>query len=176
MEFKVSNLSPWNDALLNQVKIMWHAGTSATRIAAALGPHFTSNMVIGQIHRRKFKRSPEIESAAMMRRVEQRQRHFEHAQRVRKLLALKLQSEREGKVAVQVHHASCSGQTDAPSPSLGPSRQLGTVKLTDLLKYHCRWPEDDGAFCGELRIRGAYCEKHAEAAYRDAYARERRVG
>ena len=169
MEYKVCDGSIWNDALLDQVKTMWHDGISAGKIAAALGPHFTSNMVVGQVHRRKFRRSPEICAAVLMQRHQQRQRRIEYVQRVRRLQALKIQSQRNGKVAAQGQHASLTGRSDAPIPSIGPSRQFPPVKLIDLMEYHCRWLHDDGMYCGALRTRGAYCAQHADIAYQPAY-------
>lgn len=41
-----------------------------------------------------------------------------------------------------------------------------TVALLDLKPYHCRWPLDEGGFCGCRKVRGAYCEEHASRAYK----------
>lgn len=38
-------------------------------------------------------------------------------------------------------------------------------QLLDLNPHDCRWPLDNGQFCAERRIRGAYCAEHAERAY-----------
>lgn len=40
------------------------------------------------------------------------------------------------------------------------------VALLDLKPHHCRWPLDEGGFCGCRKVRGAYCEEHANRAYK----------
>ncbi|MBK1793526.1 hypothetical protein JHL21_03345 [Devosia sp. WQ 349] len=51
-----------------------------------------------------------------------------------------------------------------PAITWEPHRE--PVALVDLEAHHCRWPVGDGAgaaqrFCGDLVVRGSYCERHA---------------
>jgi GcrA cell cycle regulator len=46
----------------------------------------------------------------------------------------------------------------------------GTVSLMELNGQTCRWPigdptHADFGYCGDRRVRGAYCEAHANIAY-----------
>jgi hypothetical protein len=54
-------------------------------------------------------------------------------------------------------------ETFVPEPPRAP--RYGTCTLLDLHSQSCRWPMDDGLYCGEQKVRGAYCEEHAERAY-----------
>ena len=51
-----------------------------------------------------------------------------------------------------------------------PKRQVTKrgVPLSDLRDSSCRWPLDDGLYCGDPVVRGSYCSTHSKASYRDA--------
>jgi len=49
-------------------------------------------------------------------------------------------------------------------PPTEPAREYA-VSLMDLRHKHCRYPVEDNMFCGSKRVRGAYCDYHAERCY-----------
>jgi hypothetical protein len=51
-----------------------------------------------------------------------------------------------------------------PLPPVEPA-QSHAVGLLELRHRHCRYVVDDNKFCGDKRVRGAYCDYHAERCY-----------
>jgi len=48
------------------------------------------------------------------------------------------------------------------------SKMSGGVSLAALRDGQCKWPRDDGLFCGQPVVRGPYCQKHADTSYVEA--------
>lgn len=64
------------------------------------------------------------------------------------------------------NHRTYDLPPDRPMPVSTPvPRQCEPVALLDLRAHHCRWPVDDGLYCGATVARGAYCAAHGAVAY-----------
>lgn len=54
-----------------------------------------------------------------------------------------------------------------------PKKRDTKCRIIDLGTKRCRWPLEDGWYCGAPATRGAYCDEHGAISYRpnDKYRR-----
>ena len=146
----------WTKEQTELAVTLWGQGKSATQIAAAMGG-VSRNAVIGKLHRlgHTYYDRPSSRPKTMAASV----RGFENVP--------------GGKVI----RVSSKPPVDAYThlPEAKPS--CTAVQFLDLKDHHCRWPLDDGRFCGELRKFGevtrhgrvnssSYCKVHHDLSRR----------
>lgn len=164
----------WTEAQVADLKQRWPK-ESAREISAAIG--VSRNAILGKIHR-----------LGLSERVNRKPVHrFEHADKGRRRNggavkeALKAARSREQKIAERANQSPLTNVMLARARAMGelpaceavdlPQTQIThtAVALLDLEPHHCRWPiEQEGStiFCGADKHTGAYCEGHAQIAYR----------
>lgn len=164
----------WTEEQVSELARRWEQKESARYISGKMG--ISRNAVLGKIHRLglsvRVNRSP-------INRVE-------HVGARRNgggiKAAMKAARAREQKVAERANQSSIIINTvlararamgelpECEAVELPKERANGrVVALLDLEPRHCRWPiERDGTtmFCGSYKAMGAYCQRHANIAYR----------
>lgn len=163
----------WLDEQVDELKQRWAAKESARQIAAAIG--MSRNAILGKIHR-----------LGLSERVNRKPVHrVEHVGARRNGGAIKAamaaQRAREQGIAARANQSPLTNVMIARARAMGelpaceavdlPQETISRppVALLDLEQQHCRWPiEKDGTtmFCGADKRTSAYCEGHANLAYR----------
>ena len=54
---------------------------------------------------------------------------------------------------------------EKPKPKPPRKPKYGPVDFLNLHSESCRWPLDDGMYCGQKKVRGSYCADHAARAH-----------
>jgi hypothetical protein len=145
------------DSLKPKIVILWKEGKSQSEIAEDLG--ITRNAVAGHVDR--LRRA----GVEMIRRTS---RYFsdyalangfvkDRVRSARKRAAPKRQVRVSLPKPVQEVAGTCPH-----SPAPPPFRH---IKLLDLKRRQCRFPLDDGTFCGR-QAKGSWCPYHREICYR----------
>ena len=138
----------WNEAQVERLIALWGAGLSTAKIAAALGPAFTRNAVVGKLFRLGLRRTDE-------------QRHDAQAQGARQTRAKQRRCEGREPGPTMIPAGPLPETPCAVRPRMAP--------LTSLGGRSCRWPytTDDGPlFCGHpAKAESAYCPDHHAVAY-----------
>jgi GcrA cell cycle regulator len=163
----------WSEEQVADLKRRWAENETARQIGAAIG--VGRNAVLGKIHRLGL-------STRVNRSPVQRVEHVGARRNGGAIKsALKAKRAREREIAARANQSPLANVMIARARAMGelpaceavelPTEQLcrEPVALVDLLHFHCRWPVDvDGTTmsCGEDKHTGAYCEHHAEMAYR----------
>lgn len=134
----------WTDERTELLRQMWGDGLSASQCAAALGvPDMTRSAVIGKAHRLGLK----------SRKRQQRPR------------SVAPKPKRQNGTAFHTAPSITSEPLDAST--FAHINGHASVALLDLENHHCRWPMDDGKYCGRQAnvLRGfSYCQAHASIA------------
>ena len=170
----------WTDHRIDQLKMLWKKGSTASQIADALGG-VTRNAVIGKAHRLGLKSRPSPVSKVEPR---SKQRPLPAPP-----VAARSVADRSSPVPLPAEPASKpapppTGPPDArlappvrPAPPrrkipAKPSTEMrGKVRMLDLTDKICKWPlghpgEPDFPFCGEPVNDGfPYCRSHCAVAY-----------
>jgi GcrA cell cycle regulator len=147
----------WSHNRIVQLKKLWHAGLSASQIAAELG-NVSRNAVIGKVHRLGLpSRAKSPSSAAPWRR---KAHPAQHATRPVTRGNTALAQAREAEVE----------SDPVTSDNVVPIRRR--LSLLELNEVTCHWPigdplSPDFFFCGGKVLTGSpYCAQHARVAYR----------
>lgn len=177
----MANGGAWTEERVELLTKHWVDGMSCSRIAAALGPDFTRNAVIGKIHRlglagrarapsKPKPPRPARPSLLMVASVPP-----QHQRRPGMAPDLRIRELREIFAGLRV----------VPLPEV-PLSLLDATKgdrctVLMLTEKTCRWPIGDVAnedfhFCGLRPAAGrAYCEYHCRIAYQSVYQRRKAV-
>ena len=133
----------WPEAEELRAATLWAEGKSASQVSSIILAEFrvihTRNAVIGMVHRRGWLKhgvnSPRPQGKA-------------HAP------------------AVRSHHkpAPPAVLAEPVLPSL-PLPGVVPISLANLADGSCRWPFDEGLYCGALVWRGPYCAAHYALGY-----------
>ena len=141
----------WTPERENQLRELWNAGLSASRIAAELGGT-TRNAVIGKAHRlglsgRTTRKGSGVSKGGMR-------------------LVSRSSSPRIARAHIRPRYIE------------PVERSEFAVNLEELTDKHCKWPLGDPRtrefhFCGAARMEGmSYCEYHCAVAYQVPVRRE----
>jgi GcrA cell cycle regulator len=151
----------WTSNRIDQLKILWERGLSASQIAAELG-HVTRNGVIGKVHRLNLDRRRDGRRSSGRPRVIR-------APRATPVAPPRPPAPRLAPAKPEPVLPKLPVAFDIPA-----AQRLSLLQLTDAT---CHWPVGDpGApgfyFCGGKALQGLpYCAHHARVAYQPASAR-----
>jgi GcrA cell cycle regulator len=143
----------WNSERIEQLRLLWHDGLSASQIAAVLGG-ITRNAVIGKAHRLGLTGRPspiKAGTAGSSRPRSRRPRVERPSLQKPAVMAPPVR---------RIEAASAAPIEDVPGASI--------LTLTDRI---CKWPigdprDADFHFCGRASSEGLpYCSEHARRAY-----------
>jgi GcrA cell cycle regulator len=139
--------SPWDDALIERLKLLWADGVSASAIALEFGRGITRNAIIGKVHRLGF-----------ANRVERPTNSMPRPARPQKLKPLRREfSDWKPFIAPTI------SDLDIPLAQ--------RKSFMELAPGHCRWGVGDVRepsffFCGAPQAPGLpYCHGHCVRAY-----------
>ena len=143
--------SAWTDERVQTLAGLWQDGLSASQIARVFAT--TRNAVIGKIHRMGLSRKAKPSAPVTGR-----------------------------KSARGSAGAPAARRTRPPSKRAPPACVVdrepadGLATVLSVRRGQCRWPigepmTEPFALCGRPAVRGAYCQAHAEIAYRPASKR-----
>jgi GcrA cell cycle regulator len=144
----------WSDPRVDLLKRLWQDGLSASQIAKQLGG-VTRNAVIGKVHRLGLALSGRAQPSRPAR---------PERRAPRSPGAAKPQAAKPKRVA---------GPPTAPAAA--PARLVdegpGIATPLTLGAHMCKWPigdplKDGFTYCGRRADGGAYCDRHAQVAYK----------
>lgn len=141
----------WNAERVQKLRELWDRGLSASQIAPQVCN--TRNAVIGKARR-----------LGLAMRFPCNGRKGPRSRSTPHNVAPRVPSTRKRERAV----ASKSSVPPDSGPASRPNTFVKPVAFENLNGEHCRWPLDDGHFCGDkpcCRGHGIYCEYHAGIAY-----------
>jgi len=163
-------MSKWDEARVATLRQRWGEGASASEIARELNCGFTSNAVIGKVHRLVFSRSVDVarttaSAAGKMGAIAQRASARAAAPRLKQAPV----------VAPKPHPAVERSARASNSPPI----DSGRITILEVRDGLCRWPLGDPSspsfrFCGEtIAVEcGPYCETHRGIAYTPRLSRK----
>lgn len=141
----------WTEDRIQTLTRLWREGSSASQIARALAGGVTRNAVIGKIHRLGLSGRPKPSAPDVRARRETRPARV-----------------RRARPELRADHL--------PPPTAEAATASGGATILSIRRGQCRWPSsdplaDDFSLCGCRAVRGAYCARHAELAYRPLAAK-----
>jgi hypothetical protein len=144
-----------------KIVILWKEGKSQSEIATDLG--ITRNAVAGYVDRLR---------QAGVEMVRRSSRYFSDyasanglvKKRVRRAAPQRKRAapKRQARVSLPNPAKEVAG-TCPNNPAPPPFRH---IKLMDLRRQHCRFPLDDGTFCGRRQVVKSWCEYHRDICLR----------
>ena len=164
----------WTDERVEQLKILWAEGLSASQIARQLGG-ISRNAVIGKVHRLKLSGRGRASSAQPRQKKASSATPKPAARSASRPVPASV-----GATALQTRFEAepvARRAPDAVEDVVVPiSRRL---RLIELSERTCKWPvgdplSEDFHFCGnEIGETGPYCRYHAKLAFQPASERRR---
>jgi GcrA cell cycle regulator len=161
----------WTDERVEQLKLHWMEGKSASQIASLLGNGLTRNAIIGKVHRLGLAgraRSPSTASPRPRPSAPQTVHRTPRAPAPRIL---------RGATALAVAPRALVEAEPETFESVVVPMSL-RVTIVELKEAMCRWPLGDPAspefrYCGSPVASGPYCAYHVGLAYQPAHERRR---
>jgi len=166
----------WTDEKVEQLKLHWMEGKTASQIASLLGHGVSRNAVIGKVHRLGLAgraKSPNSGGARPRRTAQSPNAHRAAAPRMSQA-APRLT---RGATALAIAPEALSETDPQVCESVVVPMSL-RVTIVELKEAMCRWPLGDPAtsefrYCGSLAASGPYCAYHGGLAYQPAQERRR---
>lgn len=166
----------WTDERVEQLRLHWTEGKSASQIAALLGHGLTRNAVIGKVHRLGLAGRAKSPSAAISRPRQPRPAPSIHRSAApRPSAAVPRIARGAAAFAIAPQALADADAQDFESVVVPMSLRVTIVELREAM---CRWPLGDPAspefrYCGSHAAAGPYCPHHGALAYQPAQERRR---
>jgi GcrA cell cycle regulator len=166
----------WTDERVEQLKLHWTEGKTASQIASLLGQGVSRNAVIGKVHRLGLAgraKTPNTGGARPRRPAPSPTAHRAAALR----LTQAAPRITRGATALAIAPAAISEADPHIFESVVVPMSL-RVTIVELNESMCRWPLGDPAtsefrYCGSPAASGPYCAYHGGLAHQPAQERRR---
>ncbi|HKI16092.1 MAG TPA: GcrA family cell cycle regulator [Roseiarcus sp.] len=166
----------WTDERVEQLKLHWMEGKTASQIASLLGHGVSRNAVIGKVHRLGLAgraKSPSSGGACPHRPAPSPTAHRAAAPR----LTQAAPRITRGATALAIAPEALSEADPQVFESVIVPMSL-RVTIVELKESMCRWPLGDPTtsefrYCGSPAASGPYCGYHGGLAYQPAQERRR---
>lgn len=161
----------WSETDKALAKKLWGKGFSARQIAGQLEGHHTRNAIISLMHRSGLSDSKPVSPRSNLPRQPR-----DRVKPVKSSGSLALKGFHYVSAGQGMQLRSAEGGDEATNlPTLNINCE--PVQLVDLQDHHCRWPLDDGRFCGRTKKLGevlqkgrvnlsSYCNEHHGIVHR----------
>jgi GcrA cell cycle regulator len=170
----------WTDERVEQLRLAWLEGKSASQIASLLGQGLTRNAVIGKVHRLglagRAKSAAAAPAAPRVAPAQQSVRTTAHGRPGATAAAAARMVRGATALAIQSHTMTAAQPREEPESVVLPMSVR--VTIVDLKESMCRWPLGDPTsadfrYCGSPSQSGPYCAHHGGLAYQPSDARRR---
>ena len=166
----------WTDERVEQLRLHWMEGKSASQIAALLGHGLTRNAVIGKVHRLGL--GGRAKSLSLVSSRPRKPRPAPATLRSAAPRAVVPRIARGAAALALAPHALSELEAEAFEAVILPMSLR--VTIVDLKEAMCRWPLGDPAspdfrYCGSHAPAGPYCPHHGMLAYQPAQERRREL-
>ena len=166
----------WTDERVEQLRLHWVEGKSASQIATLLGHGLSRNAVIGKVHRLGLAGRAKSPSPASSHPRQPRPAPSIHRSAApRPSAALPRIGRGSAALAIAPQALADAVAQDFESVVVPMSLRVTIVELREAM---CRWPLGDPAspdfrYCGSHAAAGPYCPHHGALAYQPAQERRR---
>ncbi|RBP02329.1 GcrA cell cycle regulator [Roseiarcus fermentans] len=172
----------WTDERVEQLRLAWMEGKSASQIANLLGHGLTRNAVIGKVHRLGLAgRIKAPNAAAGQSRAVAAPQEARAVAQSRPAAAAPVPAARmvRGATALAIQPQSQTLTETQPEEIERVVLPMSArVTIVELRESMCRWPlgdptSSDFRYCGSPTHAGPYCSHHGGLAYQPTDARRR---
>jgi GcrA cell cycle regulator len=166
----------WTDERVEQLRLHWVEGKSASQIAALLGHGLTRNAVIGKVHRLGLATRAKSPGSASPRPRPPRPTPSVHRSAAPRPSTVVPRIGR-GATALAIAPQAFADADAQDFESVVVPMSL-RVTIVELREAMCRWPLGDPSspdfrYCGSHTATGPYCPHHGALAYQPAQDRRR---